>query len=202
MTQIKFRNNSRRATFWGIMVFLVLCFVTLQFIAVQYFLITGFKLIVCDIFLVVFLAASGIVTHYYTLWPLEYQREIESAKEKGIADWKIKFDAQLWVKQEKFGRGCAFICMWFAAYWIIATVISQDDFGLLLFFALISIGAGLTQQQNSYPFYCIYLFCLPLVMMFLGTWCHFEPLLPVGAIMIPINIGSIILYHFLVKKYL
>lgn len=184
------------------MMILALSFVALQFLSVQYFFITGFKLVLCDVFLIVFLAGAGIVTHYYTLWPIEYQKEIDKAKEKGVADWKLESDTQLWIKQEKFGRGCAFICMWFAAFWIIATVMSQDDFGLLLFFSVVSIVAGLGQQHGNYPFYFIYLFCLPLVMMFLGTWCHFYSLLPVGAMMIPINIGSIVLYHYLVEKYL
>lgn len=191
----------RRHIFWGMTIFLVISFIALQFLALQFFFITGFKLVVWDIFLILFMVALGIVGHYYILWPIEYYKKINAIKEKNVPDWRLNQDASTWLKEEKFGRGCAILCMWLATYWLVATIISHENFGLLLFFAALSIGLGLGQQHRNYPFYFIYIFCLPLVMMFLGTWCHFDSLLPVGAIMVPVNIGSIIIYHYLVDKY-
>lgn len=177
--------------FAGVILILAIIFVALQVLALQFFMIGWLKLMFADVFLLALLGGIGFLAYFYIVYHGRF-RSTTTAQEIGLN--KVENEQ----KTMKSYRGIAVLCMWISAFWIVSTIASGTDFGLLLVMAITSIIMGANRGFGILVYMC----CLPLVLMFLGTWCHFDPLAPIGMAMVFVNIGVGLIYHYLVAKYL
>lgn len=191
-------QRKQRLILFIVCVLAILC----GFVCLQHFIqIKGFALVSFDIFAIIALVAFGTIGWIYTAMPVYIYNKLRKKKRAGVKDWILNRDKDVMLQESKLTRGYALLGLLIASFWAVACIIAQDDVGLALFFALISLSSG-TQLQGQLPAYCVYVVSLPIILMFLGSWCHFDSLLPVGIGLFFVNIVAIIIYHIFISKYL
>lgn len=191
-------QRRQRLILFIVCVLAILC----GFVCLQHFIqIKGFALVAFDIFAIIALVAFGTIGWIYTAMPVYIYNKLRKKKRAGVKDWILNRDKDVMLQESKLTRGYALLGLLIASFWAVACIIAQDDVGLALFFALISLSSG-TQLQGRLPAYCVYVVSLPINLMFLGSWCHFDSLLPVGIGLFFVNIVAIIIYHIFISKYL
>ncbi len=191
-------QRRQRIILFIVCVLAILC----GFVCLQHFIqIKGFALVAFDIFAIIALVAFGTIGWIYTAMPVYIYNKLRKKKRAGVKDWILNRDKDVMLQESKLTRGYALLGLLIASFWAVACIIAQDDVGLALFFALISLSSG-TQLQGRLPAYCVYVVSLPINLMFLGCWCYFESLLPVGIGLFFVNIVAIIIYHIFISKYL
>ena len=191
-----------RTILFTICVLILICvFCLLQYTAEHYYQIKGFTLIAFDIFVVIALAALGVIGWCYSMLQVYVLKRIQKKKQTGYKEWILERERDTMFQQARLIRGYAIMTVLMALFWSVACLIAQNDIGLALFFAIISLISG-TQLQGRLPTYCVYVVSLPIILMFLGSWCHFDDLLPVGIGLFFVNILAIIVYHHFISKYL
>lgn len=191
-------QRRQRIILFIVCVLAILC----GFVCLQHFIqIKGFALVAFDIFAIIALVAFGTIGWIYTAMPVYIYNKLRKKKRAGVKDWILNRDKDVMLQESKLTRGYALLGLLIASFWAVACIIAQDDVGLALFFALISLSSG-TQLQGRLPAYCVYVVSLPINLMFLGSWCHFDSLLPVGIGLFFVNIVAIIIYHIFISKYL
>lgn len=191
-------QRRQRIILFIVCVLAILC----GFVCLQHFIqIKGFALVAFDIFAIIALVAFGTIGWIYTAMPVYIYNKLRKKKRAGVKDWILNRDKDVMLQESKLTRGYALLGLLIASFWAVACIIAQDDVGLALFFALISLSSG-TQLQGRLPAYCAYVVSLPINLMFLGSWCHFDSLLPVGIGLFFVNIVAIIIYHIFISKYL
>lgn len=191
-------QRRQRLILFIVCVLAILC----GFVCLQHFIqIKGFALVAFDIFAIIALVAFGTIGWIYTAMPVYIYNKLRKKKRAGVKDWILNRDKDVMLQESKLTRGYALLGLLIASFWAVACIIAQDDVGLALFFALISLSSG-TQLQGQLPAYCVYVVNLPIILMFLGSWCHFDSLLPVGIGLFFVNIVAIIIYHIFISKYL
>lgn len=191
-------QRKQRLILFIVCVLAILC----GFVCLQHFIqIKGFALVAFDIFAIIALVAFGTIGWIYTAMPVYIYNKLRKKKRAGVKDWILNRDKDVMLQESKLTRGYALLGLLIASFWAVACIIAQDDVGLALFSALISLSSG-TQLQGRLPAYYVYVVSLPIVLMFLGSWCHFDSLLPVGIGLFFVNIVAIIIYHIFISKYL
>lgn len=191
-------QRRQRLILFIVCVLAILC----GFVCLQHFIqIKGFALVAFDIFAIIALVAFGTIGWIYTAMPVYIYNKLRKKKRAGVKDWILNRDKDVMLQESKLTRGYALLGLLIASFWAVACIIAQDDVGLALFFALISLLPG-TQLQGRLPAYYVYVVSLPIILMFLGSWCHFDSLLPVGIGLFFVNIVAIIIYHIFISKYL
>lgn len=191
-------QRKQRLILFIVCVLAILC----GFVCLQHFIqIKGFALVAFDIFAIIALVAFGTIGWIYTAMPVYIYNKLRKKKRAGVKDWILNRDKDVMLQESKLTRGYALLGLLIASFWAVACIIAQDDVGLALFFALISLLSG-TQLQGRLPAYYVYVVSLPIILMFLGSWCHFDSLLPVGIGLFFVNIVAIIIYHIFISKYL
>lgn len=191
-------QRRQRLILFIVCVLAILC----GFVCLQHFIqIKGFALVAFDIFAIIALVAFGTIGWIYTAMPVYIYNKLRKKKRAGVKDWILNRDKDEMLQESKLTRGYALLGLLIASFWAVACIIAQDDVGLALFFALISLLSG-TQLQGRLPAYYVYVVSLPIILMFLGSWCHFDSLLPVGIGLFFVNIVAIIIYHIFISKYL
>lgn len=191
-------QRRQRLILFIVCVLAILC----GFVCLQHFIqIKGFALVAFYIFAIIALVAFGTIGWIYTAMPVYIYNKLRKKKRAGVKDWILNRDKDVMLQESKLTRGYALLGLLIASFWAVACIIAQDDVGLALFFALISLLPG-TQLQGRLPAYCVYVVSLPIILMFLGCWCYFDSLLPVGAGLFFVNIVAIIIYHIFISKYL
>lgn len=191
-------QRRQRIILFIVCVLAILC----GFVCLQHFIqIKGFALVAFDIFAIIALVAFGTIGWIYTAMPVYIYNKLRKKKRAGFKDWILNRDKDVMLQESKLTRGYALLGLLIASFWAVACIIAQDDVGLALFFALISLSSG-TQLQGRLPAYYVYVVSLPINLMFLGSWCHFDSLLPVGIGLFFVNIVAIIIYHIFISKYL
>lgn len=191
-------QRRQRLILFIVCVLAILC----GFVCLQHFIqIKGFALVAFYIFAIIALVAFGTIGWIYTAMPVYIYNKLRKKKRAGVKDWILNRDKDVMLQESKLTRGYALLGLLIASFWAVACIIAQDDVGLALFFALISLLPG-TQLQGRLPAYCVYVVSLPIILMFLGSWCHFDSLLPVGIGLFFVNIVAIIIYHIFISKYL
>lgn len=191
-------QRRQRLILFIVCVLAILC----GFVCLQHFIqIKGFALVAFDIFAIIALVAFGTIGWIYTAMPVYIYNKLRKKKRAGFKDWILNRDKDVMLQESKLTRGYALLGLLIASFWAVACIIAQNDVGLALFFALISLLSG-TQLQGRLPAYCVYVVSLPIILMFLGSWCHFDSLLPVGIGLFFVNIVAIIIYHIFISKYL
>ena len=191
-------QRRQRLILFIVYVLAILC----GFVCLQHFIqIKGFALVAFYIFAIIALVAFGTIGWIYTAMPVHIYNKLRKKKRAGVKDWVLNRDKDVMLQESKLTRGYALLGLLIASFWAVACIIAQDDVGLALFFALISLLSG-TQLQGRLPAYCVYVVSLPIILMFLGSWCHFDSLLPVGIGLFFVNIVAIIIYHIFISKYL
>lgn len=195
-------QRRQRLILFIVCVLAILCgFVCLQYTAAHFIQIKGFALVAFDIFAIIALVAFGTIGWIYTAMPVHIYNKLRKKKRAGFKDWILNRDKDVMLQESKLTRGYALLGLLIASFWAVACIIAQNDVGLALFFALISLSSG-TQLQGRLPAYYVYVVSLPIILMFLGSWCHFDSLLPVGIGLFFVNIVAIIIYHIFISKYL
>lgn len=191
-------QRRQRLILFIVCVLAILC----GFVCLQHFIqIKGFALVAFYIFAIIALVAFGTIGWIYTAMPVYIYNKLRKKKRAGVKDWILNRDKDVMLQESKLTRGYALLGLLIASFWAVACIIAQDDVGLALFFALISLLPG-TQLQGRLPAYYVYVVSLPIILMFLGSWCHFDSLLPVGIGLFFVNIVAIIIYHIFISKYL
>lgn len=191
-------QRRQRLILFIVCVLAILC----GFVCLQHFIqIKGFALVAFYIFAIIALVAFGTIGWIYTAMPVYIYNKLRKKKRAGVKDWILNRDKDEMLQESKLTRGYALLGLLIASFWAVACIIAQDDVGLALFFALISLLSG-TQLQGRLPAYYVYVVSLPIILMFLGSWCHFDSLLPVGIGLFFVNIVAIIIYHIFISKYL
>lgn len=191
-------QRKQRLILFIVCVLAILC----GFVCLQHFIqIKGFALVAFDIFAIIALVAFGTIGWIYTAMPVYIYNKLRKKKRAGVKDWILNRDKDVMLQESKLTRGYALLGLLIASFWAVACIIAQDDVGLALFSALISLSSG-TQLQGRLPAYYVYVVSLPIILMFLGSWCHFDSLLPVGIGLFFVNIVAIIIYHIFISKYL
>lgn len=191
-------QRRQRLILFIVCVLAILC----GFVCLQHFIqIKGFALVAFDIFAIIALVAFGTIGWIYTAMPVYIYNKLRKKKRAGVKDWILNRDKDVMLQESKLTRGYALLGLLIASFWAVACIIAQDDVGLALFFALISLSSD-TQLQGRLPAYYVYVVSLPIILMFLGSWCHFDSLLPVGIGLFFVNIVAIIIYHIFISKYL
>lgn len=191
-------QRKQRLILFIVCVLAILC----GFVCLQHFIqIKGFALVAFDIFAIIALVAFGTIGWIYTAMPVYIYNKLRKKKRAGVKDWILNRDKDVMLQESKLTRGYALLGLLIASFWAVACIIAQDDVGLALFSALISLSSG-TQLQGRLPAYYVYVVSLPTILMFLGSWCHFDSLLPVGIGLFFVNIVAIIIYHIFISKYL
>lgn len=191
-------QRRQRLILFIVCVLAILC----GFVCLQHFIqIKGFALVAFYIFAIIALVAFGTIGWIYTAMPVYIYNKLRKKKRAGVKDWILNRDKDVMLQESKLTRGYALLGLLIASFWAVACIIAQNDVGLALFFALISLLSG-TQLQGRLPAYCVYVVSLPIILMFLGCWCYFDSLLPVGAGLFFVNIVAIIIYHIFISKYL
>lgn len=191
-------QRRQRLILFIVCVLAILC----GFVCLQHFIqIKGFALVAFDIFAIIALVAFGTIGWIYTAMPVYIYNKLRKKKRAGFKDWILNQDKDVMLQESKLTRGYALLGLLIASFWAVACIIAQDDVALALFFALISLSSG-TQLQGRLPAYYAYVVSLPIILMFLGSWCHFDSLLPVGIGLFFVNIVAIIIYHIFISKYL
>lgn len=191
-------QRRQRLILFIVCVLAILC----GFVCLQHFIqIKGFALVAFDIFAIIALVAFGTIGWIYTAMPVYIYNKLRKKKRAGVKDWILNRDKDVMLQESKLTRGYALLGLLIASFWAVACIIAQDDVGLALFSALISLSSG-TQLQGQFPAYYVYVVSLPITLMFLGSWCHFDSLLPVGIGLFFVNIVAIIIYHIFISKYL
>lgn len=191
-------QRKQRLILFIVCVLAILC----GFVCLQHFIqIKGFALVAFDIFAIIALVAFGTIGWIYTAMPVYIYNKLRKKKRAGVKDWILNRDKDVMLQESKLTRGYALLGLLIASFWAVACIIAQDDVGLALFSALISLSSG-TQLQGQLPDYYMYVVSLPITLMFLGSWCHFDSLLPVGIGLFFVNIVAIIIYHIFISKYL
>lgn len=191
-------QRRQRLILFIVCVLAILC----GFVCLQHFIqIKGFALVAFYIFAIIALVAFGTIGWIYTAMPVYIYNKLRKKKRAGVKDWILNRDKDEMLQESKLTRGYALLGLLIASFWAVACIIAQNDVGLALFFALISLSSG-TQLQGRLPAYCVYVVSLPIILMFLGCWCYFDSLLPVGAGLFFVNIVAIIIYHIFISKYL
>lgn len=191
-------QRRQRLILFIVCVLAILC----GFVCLQHFIqIKGFALVAFYIFAIIALVAFGTIGWIYTAMPVYIYNKLRKKKRAGVKDWILNRDKDEMLQESKLTRGYALLGLLIASFWAVACIIAQNDVGLALFFALISLLSG-TQLQGRLPAYCVYVVSLPIILMFLGCWCYFDSLLPVGAGLFFVNIVAIIIYHIFISKYL
>lgn len=191
-------QRRQRLILFIVCVLAILC----GFVCLQHFIqIKGFALVAFDIFAIIALVAFGTIGWIYTAMPVHIYNKLRKKKRAGVKDWVLNRDKDVMLQESKLTRGYALLGLLIASFWAVACIIAQDDVGLALFSALISLSSG-TQLQGQLPAYYVYVVSLPITLMFLGSWCHFDSLLPVGIGLFFVNIVAIIIYHIFISKYL
>lgn len=191
-------QRRQRLILFIVCVLAILC----GFVCLQHFIqIKGFALVAFDIFAIIALVAFGTIGWIYTAMPVYIYNKLRKKKRAGVKDWILNRDKDVMLQESKLTRGYALLGLLIASFWAVACIIAQDDVGLALFSALISLSSG-TQLQGQLPAYYVYVVSLPITLMFLGSWCHFDSLLPVGIGLFFVNIVAIIIYHIFISKYL
>lgn len=182
-------------------VFLICGFGCLQYIAEHFFQVKGFAIVVFDIFVIIALTALGAICWVYSAMPVSIQDKAQKKRETGYKEWIIERDQAIQFQEAKLTRGYALLAFLIASFWAVACIIAPNDVGFALLFAAISLLSGF-QLRGRVSAYWLYVVSLPIVLMFLGTWCHFYDLLPVGIGLFFANILAIVIYQFCIKKYL
>lgn len=191
-------QRRQRLILFIVCVLAILC----GFVCLQHFIqIKGFALVAFYIFAIIALVAFGTIGWIYTAMPVYIYNKLRKKKRAGVKDWILNRDKDEMLQESKLTRGYALLGLLIASFWAVACIIAQDDVALALFFAFISLSSG-TQLQGRLPAYCVYVVSLPIILMFLGCWCYFDSLLPVGAGLFFVNIVAIIIYHIFISKYL
>lgn len=191
-------QRRQRLILFIVCVLAILC----GFVCLQHFIqIKGFALVAFDIFAIIALVAFGTIGWIYTAMPVYIYNKLRKKKRAGVKDWILNRDKDEMLQESKLTRGYALLGLLIASFWAVACIIAQDDVALALFFAFISLSSG-TQLQGRLPAYYVYVVSLPIILMFLGCWCYFDSLLPVGAGLFFVNIVAIIIYHIFISKYL
>lgn len=156
--------------------------------------------VVSNIFFIIAMCAMIFVAYYYILWPVALQNKIYKRQQQRYRDWIIRRDTERWVKNMKLLRGYSFVTAFISLFWSWATWYAKEDVWGILLFGCSSILTGFS-RYNTLPKYIGYVFILPMILMFLGSWCHFEPLLPIGIALFFVNIITVIIFHYGVTKY-
>lgn len=191
-------QRRQRLILFIVCVLAILC----GFVCLQHFIqIKGFALVAFYIFAIIALVAFGTIGWIYTAMPVYIYNKLRKKKRAGVKDWILNRDKDEMLQESKLTRGYALLGLLIASFWAVACIIAQDDVGLALFFAFISLSSD-TQLQDRLPAYYVYVVSLPIILMFLGSWCHFDSLLPVGIGLFFVNIVAIIIYHIFISKYL
>lgn len=191
-------QRRQRLILFIVCVLAILC----GFVCLQHFIqIKGFALVAFDIFAIIALVAFGTIGWIYTAMPVYIYNKLRKKKRAGVKDWILNQDKDVMLQESKLTRGYALLGLLIASFWAVACIIAQDNVGLALFSALISLSSD-TQLQGQLQAYYMYVVSLPIVLMFLGSWCHFDGLLPVGVGLFFVNIVAIIIYHIFISKYL
>ena len=102
-------------------------------------------------------------------------------------------DAQ---KEDKEIGGRAWMMGITGLFWAVMTIVSGEDAAIYPLFIFFSF---LPMVNVDGPWWGSYV-TMPLILILLGTWCHFEGWVATGLAMIPANIICGLIYQYMVRK--